>query len=177
MDDETTIYDLLNNIDHFLVLMYSTEVPHHSNIHIQKANALIINILCAFKDVTLEDGIGLWEARAIDNWQVHISSIDARKKDEKNDWKKLRACDLGPALAFFDSKGMRFHLPAYLILDIIGENTLELDRYLTQKSYQDRFKDFTTEQKNIIKEYLMFLTTEENYFVQDLQNAIDFFSL
>ena len=46
-------------------------------------------IISAFKDVKLKDGIGLWEAQAIDDYESKDDQIIARNKDVKDDWLKL----------------------------------------------------------------------------------------
>lgn len=81
----------------------------------------------AFHGVRLGEGIGLWEGQAIDDYASDAERKKARDRDEKRQWQKLSATDLNDcysSLSFFDADGMRFHLPAYMLLVIDGnENT------------------------------------------------------
>ena len=86
-----------------------------------KADALIKIIRYAFLDVKLEEGIGLLQAQGIDDYESEDKCQKLRAQDELNDWgnissEKLNKCY--SSLSFFDSKGMKFHLPAYMIADI-----------------------------------------------------------
>ncbi len=95
---------------------------------------LIEYIKNSFKDVLLEEGVGLYEAYCIDE---HLSPaeptyVNWKKKDEREDWKKLLPVLLNEGAAeriyssawfFMDAKGKRFHLPCFLLLDI--ENQLK----------------------------------------------------
>jgi len=86
-----------------------------------KKEKLIKNIHDAFKDVKLEDGIGLWEAQGYDDRLSNLECKKLRAKDEINDWTKIPVIHLyqcSSSLSFFDAKGMRFHLPIFLLLDI-----------------------------------------------------------
>jgi len=71
----------------------------------------------AFAGVVLGNGIGLHEAQAIDDYQPSTIQKKLRQKDEKESWKRLEPNELQQcysSLCFFDTKGMRFHLPAYM---------------------------------------------------------------
>ena len=85
---------------------------------------LIQEIRTAFKDVKLEDGVGLWEAQGIDDSADQKTILDLRRKDERKDWehipyKDIELCE--SSLSFFDAKGMRFCLPKFLIFDLLEE--------------------------------------------------------
>ena len=78
---------------------------------------ILKEIKYAFSGVILGNGIGLWEAQAIDDYESREVQKRKRKKDEKNDWgllsyDVLQRCH--SSLSFFDADGMRFHLPAYI---------------------------------------------------------------
>jgi hypothetical protein len=49
-------------------------------------NHLIKEIISAFKDISLEDGIGLQEGNAIDDYQDKKFRAECRSNDEKNSW-------------------------------------------------------------------------------------------
>jgi hypothetical protein len=82
---------------------------------------LISLIFEAFKGVQLEDGVSLHKTIYIDNFgDITKAEALAIEKDETKDWKKLinspqllEVTGIG-GLSFFDAKGLRFHLPAYL---------------------------------------------------------------
>ncbi|MDD4385585.1 MAG: hypothetical protein PHD06_10470 [Bacteroidales bacterium] len=85
---------------------------------------LIQKIQIAFKDVKLEDGIGLWEGQGLDNYADQKTMLELRKKDERNNWNNIPYKDISlcqSSLSFFDAKGMRFCLPKFLLLDILAE--------------------------------------------------------
>lgn len=86
--------------------------------------ALITEIRTAFKDVRLEDGIGIWEGQGIDDYADEKTILELRKKDERVNWNMLPYKDLSicaSSLSFFDAKGMRFCLPQFLIFDLLEE--------------------------------------------------------
>jgi len=67
-------------------------------------------IRTAFSGVVLEDGIGLWEAQGIDDYQSKERHAEYRSKDEKEDWSKLTGEDMTycySSLSFFDAKGVQ----------------------------------------------------------------------
>ena len=75
----------------------------------------------AFKDVKLEDGVGLWEGQGLDFYQTKEECQRLREKDEKDDWHNLSLADLyecNSSTSFFDAKGIRFHLPFLMLLDL-----------------------------------------------------------
>ena len=83
---------------------------------------LIEEIQIAFKDVKLEDGIGLWEGQGLDDYADRETLLKLRRKDERDNWDNISYKDLAyceSSLSFFDAKGMRFCLPKFLILDIL----------------------------------------------------------
>lgn len=82
---------------------------------------LIFEIEEAFKDVLLENGIGLSEADAIDSYADLKFRNNCKKNDEKLNWQTISLPALNNYynnLSFFDAKGMRFHLPTFIIADI-----------------------------------------------------------
>lgn len=85
---------------------------------------LITKIRTAFKDVKLDDGVGLWEGQGLDDYANEKTMLELRKKDERNNWDNIPYKDLAfcsSSLSFFDAKGMRFCLPKFLIFDILEE--------------------------------------------------------
>jgi len=83
---------------------------------------LITEIRTTFKDVKLEDGVGLWEGQGLDDYADKHTIFELRKKDERNNWDNIsykELADCQSSLSFFDAKGMRFCLPKFLIFDIL----------------------------------------------------------
>lgn len=94
-------------------------------------NHLIKQIKKAFKGVKLEDGVGLWESQGLDDYLTVQECKKLRRKDEKEDWNKIPLIDLytcSSSLSFFDAKGMRFHMPIFLLfaLDVFEKEEDEL---------------------------------------------------
>lgn len=91
-------------------------------------------IKSAFAGVTLGNGVGLWEAQAIDYYEPKVVQKRNRTKDEKEDWNRLNYEDLQrcqSSLSFFDADGMRFHLPAFILAsldDTVGDLIIHLTR-------------------------------------------------
>ncbi|KPM32525.1 Hypothetical protein I595_943 [Croceitalea dokdonensis DOKDO 023] len=80
---------------------------------------LIGKIYKAFEGVVLEDGVGLWEGQALDDRLENTAAYERlRAKDERLDWQKIpivRLYECSSSISFHDAKGMRFHLPLYLL--------------------------------------------------------------
>jgi hypothetical protein len=82
-----------------------------------KRQALIRKIESAFRGVVLGDGIGIYEAWAIDRCASDAERRKAREKDVRDDWTRIsdeELTELYSALSFGDSDGLRSALPAYL---------------------------------------------------------------
>jgi hypothetical protein len=129
----------------------------------KNAQKIISNIKSAFRDVQLEDGIGLFEAQGIDDYKPREQQLKLRLKDEKEDWLKISAADLRNAMSslpFFDAKGVRFHLPRFLIYDIKtnDQNTLfHLTNELETDHKKEIFSLLNSTQVTCIIEYLDYL--------------------
>jgi hypothetical protein len=91
-------------------------------------NELITEIQSAFKDIKLEDGIGLWEGQGLDDYASNDEILKLRSKDERNNWDNIPYEDIAYAsssLSFFDAKGMRFCLPKFLIFNLLSDEIFE----------------------------------------------------
>ena len=92
-----------------------------------KYEAIKQKVFTAFADVTLGDGIGFWEANAIDDYLLPTSEeyLKEKEKDERFDFRKVfefvEKFDDYPSNihCFMDAKGLYFHLPVMLLL---GDN-------------------------------------------------------
>ncbi len=97
---------------------------------------LIGKIYTAFDGVLLEDGVGLWEGKALDEYLQGTDYEKLKSKDERLDWQKIPIGTLykcSSSLSFFDAKGMRFHLGLLLLftLDVFLEEEDALNRDTT----------------------------------------------
>jgi hypothetical protein len=123
--------------------------------------ALKSQIATAFANVKLGAGIGLAEAEAIDNFMIAEHCAECRLKDEKLDWQHLTTEDLNEnysSLSHFDAKGMRFHLPAYLLLDLDKKYKFSLEFALIRVN-DYRVKQFSLLnqlQKKAVAAYLFY---------------------
>ena len=90
-------------------------------INLDAKEKLIAEIRIAFKDILLDDGISLHEARAIDANASAQQREYARKLDTDTRWESVldewiaKFYDVFP---FFDLKGFRYYLPAYMVWSI-----------------------------------------------------------
>lgn len=129
---------------------------------------LISEITKAFKDVILDSGIGLTEATAIDDYRDKEFINECKKKDEKLSWNSIPSSALNEnytALSFFDDKGMRFHLPAFMICEIKEEYNFGMSFVLTHLSDYSRsqFKLLSKTQRAAVKLFLEYLLEHPGY--------------
>jgi hypothetical protein len=85
---------------------------------------VIAEIDTAFSGVTLGAGVGLHEGQGLDDYRPRNELVEVRAKDEKTDWRRIPRAELSrcySSLSFFDAEGMRFHLPAFMIADLLDE--------------------------------------------------------
>jgi hypothetical protein len=81
---------------------------------------LIIQIESAFSSVALGNGVGLYEAEALDNY-ADAEKVSSAKVKDRESWKSWIDIpekvieQFSSALCFVDSEGMRFLLPAYML--------------------------------------------------------------
>ena len=133
-----------------------------------KADKLIQEITDVFAGVKLGVGVGLREAQGIDAYDTEEVCAAKREGDEKEDWSKISSNDLNEcnsSLSFFDSLGLRFHLPAYMIAELRGEYNHGLSfcfTYLKEHS-RKRFDFLSPAQRGIIRKFLIFLRDHPDY--------------
>lgn len=136
-------------------------------------------IRSAFRGVKLGDGIGLFEAQAIDDYQSDDIQKEQRKLDQKEAWNLITYSDLQrchSSLCFFDADGMRFHLPAY----IIGSLHEEVDDPIFHLSHLDeyaisKFASLNALQRSSIICYLEWCLEEDEYEFENpsIKSALD----
>ena len=90
-----------------------------------KLDQIIGEVRTAFHGVQLGEGIGLFEAKGLDDFASDEERVELRAKDEKHDWQRISPTDLARCSAapfFFDLAGFIFHLPAFLIAELNDEH-------------------------------------------------------
>ena len=120
----------------------------------------------AFAGVRLEDGIGLSEARGIDDHADEKTLEACRQRDEKQDWAAISHESLAQysdTMCFFDSKGMRFHLPAFMIDGLTTERNFTVIFCLTHLSAwsMTKFADLTPAQRSAVRAFLLLLKDDD----------------
>ncbi|MBI1425022.1 MAG: hypothetical protein GC149_16370 [Gammaproteobacteria bacterium] len=130
-------------------------------------------IISAFGKVLLGNGVGLYEAEAIDNYESQEFISEARKKDRVT-WKNWGEIPVNAistfhsALCFVDAEGMRYLLPAYMLFAVMNYDKTDsaaidsaiyaLDRGM--KAFGDDEAILSHEQKKAIIDFLRFMVFE-----------------
>lgn len=144
------------------------------------AEIICAQIESAFSDTVLGDGIGLWEAQGLDDYEDEATCAAYRDKDEKLDWKALsletlQSCNSSPS--FLDADGFRFYLPAFMCADLREDYGYTFHYSLTDFSYikYSRYTSLSLEQRAAIRSYLIYQRDHpENRFERDtIQKALD----
>jgi hypothetical protein len=148
---------------------YQVETPDEA-VEALKTHAaqLCGKIEHAFAGVTLGNGIGLSEANAMDDWKDAAARAKCRLTDEKDDWRRIGSDELNRYVSsplFFDAEGMRFHLPALLISDLLDEYHFGMVFKLTHSPERSReqFRLLDGAQREVVREYLNFLLIHPDY--------------
>ncbi|MBU2864683.1 hypothetical protein KO489_12565 [Reinekea forsetii] len=133
-----------------------------------EADKLIRMIKLAFKGVQLEDGTGLLEADGLDDRKSKQELAELRAQDIKTDWESISDDYINKgwcSLSYFDAKGMRFYLPAYMISDIRKKYNHHLDFCMCHEidHSNHQFSLFTNEQRMAVREYLNYVFNNEDY--------------
>lgn len=143
-----------------------------------EADELCPIIETAFAEVKLGNGIGLYEAQAIDDYADDATRIAQRAGDEKDDWRKITSeelCICNSSLCFFDAEGMKFHLPAFLICDLKGEYGFGMMFCLCNAcpGPDDQFRLLSREQRIVVRLYLLYLIHEDSFDRPDIEYALN----
>lgn len=146
-------------------------------------NKMTPRIYKAFKNVTLDDGIGFLEANALDDYFSPESQEyqDERAKDERTDWRKvavmISALDNNFNLAvpsFMEVKGLRFFLPVLLSLGYFGELEIwmeyivEKPKTTTNEKYKEMWNGLSLEQK------ICFIECMEQQFLLEADSIFEY---
>ncbi len=131
-----------------------------------KKEVLITKIRKAFQNVTLENGVGLNQAQGIDDYEDAQTLKKLRAMDEKMNWETIPSSELNrcnSSLSFFDAKGMRFHIPRFMIAELNNEYSFGLIFTLTNVSSKSQFSDLAKEQREVISLFLEYLLKDDEY--------------
>ena len=145
-----------------------------------EADRLCERVREAFAGVKLGAGVGLFEGQAIDDYETDDVRREKRERDEKESWEKIESKHLNTchsSLSFFDSLGMRFHLPAFIVADLKGEYGMGMEFTLTHLDDHNRkkFRLLSPQQRQVVREYLQFLRedTDSEFHYDDIDRALN----
>jgi hypothetical protein len=119
-------------------------------------------IRVAFSNVRLGNGIGLLEGQGLDDYASKEIHAKYRAMDEKEDWSKIPSEALNrcySSLSFFDTEGMRFHLPAFMIATLEGTFSMDVSFHLThfEITGDSQFSLLSKAQRQAVREFLLSL--------------------
>lgn len=120
----------------------------------------------AFAGVVLGDGIGLWEAQAIDDYADAENRQKQRRRDERDDWSRIPLESLvyaDSSLSFFDAAGMRFHLPAFLMAELNASLHRGLLWALTNPWSERWSALLNADQRQVIRAFLEWCLEQDEY--------------
>lgn len=127
---------------------------------------LIEEIKKVFKGVILNGGMGLKCAESYDSYEY--DKIEDMLEEKKN-WQNIsfEELNMGRAgMGYFDSKGLLFHLPAYMICDLIGKLDSDLTEDFTWKKYNEltkKFLNFNYAQMKVLINYFEFCKGKRDF--------------
>lgn len=126
---------------------------------------LIEKIAAAFNDVTLEDGVSLHEARALDDYE---DPVQARQIDSHIRWQEIPDAwieKFHDVFSFMDAKGFRHAIPAYMIwcLKHNKNDTNSFASTVNSLGFHDyprkRSSCLNAVQEEVVSEFLKFVDT------------------
>lgn len=116
-----------------------------------------------FETISLEDGIGIYEAEAIDNCLSKGEQSKARKKDIRNDWKLISDEVIDEhfsTLSFMDENGLRFTIPAFMRFSVVNFDMYaspSIDSLIHNLNKEIVWSFFSDKQRNVIANFLEFM--------------------
>ncbi len=142
---------------------------------IKKKENIIQIIRDAFQGCTLGRGVGLYQGVGIDDYEDEEELQRLRSNDEQYNWdailvKRLNQCY--SSLSFFDAEGMRFHLPAFMISEIMGSSgnadiIFHLTSFVTAETQEAeayskaKFAALNKQQREAVGLFLLYCLDEE----------------
>lgn len=129
---------------------------------------VVSKLTAAFTATTLDDGLGLWESKGLDDYASPQELKELRWKDEKRDWRNvpiehINRCNAAPW--FMDARGFVFHLPAFLIAELNDQHGYGfIDRlYYLPESPLGWSDLLNADQKNAVCAALQFIAAHPEY--------------
>ncbi|MCF7674601.1 MAG: hypothetical protein K9N23_12970 [Akkermansiaceae bacterium] len=122
----------------------------------------------AFERVQLEDGKTIHEANLEGCYLNEQERMDARAKDTEHNWQEVapeKIESFQSVLTFFDSKGWRFYMPAFMIWALknwrttksVTADSVVWDLANVEPHFMDRYKLLTAEQARSVYRFLDFM--------------------
>lgn len=133
----------------------------------------------AFQGVRLGDGVGLWEGRALDDYDDEHGIASARLRDERTDWSAIPIddlCECESSLTFADPEGVRFLLPAFMLAEL--DDKLPAGIVLTLTDHHrpaEHFAALSPEQRRTVREFLLVLRDGPNAWRDEIDRSLDSF--
>ncbi len=137
---------------------------------------LISEIEETFKNVKLEDGIGIFEAEELDACSSDKKLKQAKEKDRSwwRDWHYIEDKHLAyytSPMCFMDSQGIKWALPAYMIFSLKNYDksyfSIDTTIYAIERGAigKDKKDFYTLGQKRVIAKFLVFMVEVGEDFV------------
>lgn len=140
-----------------------------------KREHLITLIEKAFENVSLNDGIGIFEAEAIDNYASEEVQKSEKAKDIRDDWTTIPDEVIDQyysVLCFMDDDGLRFAMPAYMRFAVKYYDTsasASIDAIIYTLANNRRWDFLTNKQKQVAADFLEFMILEADNYVDSWQ--------
>ena len=133
-----------------------------------RVDNVISQLTDAFAGSELDGGLGLWEAKGLDDYASPEELKELRSKDEKRDWRRIPIEHLNRCYAapwFMDARGFVFHMPAFLIAELNDQHGYGfIDRlYCSPESPRGWSDLLKTEQKNALIAALQLIVANPDY--------------
>ena len=146
----------------------ANEIP--AEVVLSEAIAAIIS---AFAGVQRENGMSLHEADVLDMYGSPAECAAARKMDSDQSWEEVPSADIArfySVLSFFDPKGFRYYLPAYMIWSLRNYETSASPSadatifaltfsgdHKYERYHRERFELLTKDQARAVCRFLQYL--------------------
>ncbi len=129
------------------------------------AEELCERIKSAFSGVKLGNGIGLWEAKALDYLESPKVRARYRLWDEAEDWTRIPARVLNRRHAspsFLDAEGFRFYMPAIMIATLRRVYKFDFIWHLIhfENLGHTRYELLNRQQRSVVREFLIFSASD-----------------
>ncbi|GLS27229.1 DUF6714 family protein [Marinibactrum halimedae] len=140
--------------------------------------SLILDIEKAFKNVCLGEGIGVFEANAIDDFSSEEIKGSQREKDVRDNWKLIPDDVIDEhyhSLSFMDDDGFRFAIPSFMIFslkyfDSSASAAIDATIFTLAKTRDWGF--LSAEQKRVIASFLKYIVIEAENHVDTFQASL-----